>query len=367
VPHNKILFYVPLPPPIHGAALINKLLVNSTLLNARFQIKVVSFEFVDDTKDIGKFSFVKMLKAVQRGCNLLYQIITFKPRLIYFNLSLIGLAFYRDSIYVVVLKALNQKMVYHLRTLGIKDQVQTSRVKKILFKYIFKDSKIICLSESLTNDVKDVYALPPFVVNDGIVDVQFGMDTVLKNNAKPTILFLSNLSIAKGIEEFVRSLHVVKSKGVSFNALIVGNGLDLSIQQVKNMIQEWGMHNDVTVLGPKYGNEKYQLLSQADIFVLPTHFEAFPGAILEAMQFSLPIISTRVGGIPDMIEEGITGILVEHKNVELLAEKIHYLLSNPLVRTEMGARARVRFAEKFTNTIMEKNMSTLLESLLNDV
>jgi len=81
-----------------------------------------------------------------------------------------------------------------------------------------------------------------------------------------------------------------------------------------------------------------QILNSSDIFVLPSHSEGFPNVILEAMAAGLPIVSTPVGAIPEIIENGENGLLVKPKDHSALAEKLIWLIENEQVRKKMGIR-----------------------------
>jgi glycosyltransferase involved in cell wall biosynthesis len=363
----KILFIVPLPPPVHGASLRNLSLIESKLINATFTIRVIPFNFAVETNDIGKFSIIKVWKAIQRSFSILYTMFVFRPDMVYFNLSLYGFALYRDVVYAMLLKMFNSKLIYHLRTQGVKKQIIKSNFKKNIFKFIFKKTNIICLSEYLCADVADVYVPKPIVVNNGIEDVS---NRFYKKNSREgapvTILFLSNFARTKGVLEFIESLKILKSKNIKFNALIVGNPLDLSSDYLQEMVNGYGLSGEVKVSGSKHGDDKYNIFNNADIFVLPTYFEAFPGSILEAMQFGLPVVSTFEGAIPEIVENGVTGLLVEKQNVKELSEKIEQLIRNPDLRLSMGNKGREKFLRSYTLTIFERKMNSVFKTILSE-
>jgi glycosyltransferase involved in cell wall biosynthesis len=110
----------------------------------------------------------------------------------------------------------------------------------------------------------------------------------------------------------------------------------------------------VEITGPRYGEEKYGELRKADLFVFPTYNDAFPLVTLEAMQFALPVISTNEGGVPDIVNDGETGFLVERQNVEQLAEKIALLLQNKELRQMMGQKGYERFCNILPCIILSK-------------
>ena len=90
------------------------------------------------------------------------------------------------------------------------------------------------------------------------------------------------------------------------------------------------------------------------------HNECFPLVLLEAMMFSLPIISTSEGGIPDIVQNGETGFIVQKQNPEHLAEKILILINNPCKRKLMGVNGNEKFYKNYTLDIFEKRLTKIL-------
>ena len=376
---KKILFLVPLPPPVHGAALNNRSLVDSQLINEAFHLCVIPFNFAVETNDIGRFSLYKVLKSIRRAMTIIHKMIVFRPDVVYFNLSLYGFALYRDLCYVFIFKLFNANILYHLRTQSVKSQVRNSGFKKHIFEYIFKNTHVICLSEYLCGDIVDVYQSKPLIVNDGVGELDsytYGMNksmaeinniSVDENNNTthtPQILFLSNFIKTKGVHELINALYILKTKQIKFSAILAGGAIDVSVESLQKMVNDFDLSGEVKILGPTYARDKYELFLAADIFVLPTYFEAFPGVILEAMQFTLPVISTIEGGIPEIVDDGVTGFLVQKQNVQQLADKIEMLIKDAGLRASMGMKGREKFMERYTISILEKNMKNAFDKVL---
>jgi glycosyltransferase involved in cell wall biosynthesis len=91
-----------------------------------------------------------------------------------------------------------------------------------------------------------------------------------------------------------------------------------------------------------------EILAASDIFVLSSRWEGLPLTIIEAMLAGLPVVATGVGGVPELIEHGITGLLVSAGNASMLAEALHQLLQDKKLRQEMGEAGRKRALEKFS-------------------
>lgn len=364
---NKILFMVQLPPPIHGASLRNKSLVDSKILNDSFIIKVLPLNFANEVNDIGKISFLKLYRMFSYFFKLIFSIIFFRPNLAYFTISPVGGSFYRDALFVVIVKIFRIKILYHLRGKGIRKASESSFINQLIYKYVFNNSYVICLSEIPSHDIKTVYYKEPYIVNNGInVEIQ-DYEIFPSSNEVPTILFLSNLAREKGIVEFLLALNIINNKNIKFCANIIGSEFDITVEQVLDMIKYYNLEQNVFYIGPKYGEEKKSYYLNSDIFVFPTYYknEVFPGVILEAMQAAKPIVTTFEASIPDIIEQGVTGFMVPQKNYRVLAEKIEQLIFDDDLRIRMGKQARVRFLEKYTLEKFELNMKKVFKDVLS--
>jgi glycosyltransferase involved in cell wall biosynthesis len=362
---KKILFFGTLPPPVTGAGLRNKSLMESALINAAYQIELIPFNFAEEVDDIGKFSFRKIFKAIQRGGTILYKVVSYRPHLVYFNVSLYGFALYRDFIYVILFKVLRCRLLYHLRTQGVKSQVQRSRLKRLMFRLIFRNTRVICLSEFLSRDIADVYSAKPFVVNNGIKDISQRYPVKKKPAGEaPWVLFLAHLWLFKGVMELIEAFHILKTEGVRFHAIIAGPEGDVSIAQLKEKAASLGLSAEIDVPGPKDGDEKNQLFRDADIFVLPTTFEGLPGAVLEAMQFGLPVVATCEGAIPEIVDDGRTGLLVKKRDPVDLAAKLKRVLTDEPYRNSLGKNGRSKFVNCYTLEHFERNMLAVFDQVI---
>lgn len=119
----------------------------------------------------------------------------------------------------------------------------------------------------------------------------------------------------------------------------------------------------INYYGRKYGDDKMVFWQDADLFVFPTHYsnECFPLVNLEAMSYKLPVVSTNVGGIPDEVENGRNGLIVDPNNPSSLASAICHLLNDTTLRQKMGNESYQRFKNMFTENIFEKTLTGIIE------
>jgi len=102
----------------------------------------------------------------------------------------------------------------------------------------------------------------------------------------------------------------------------------------------------------------------ADIFVLPSYNEGLPMSILEAGSFGLPVISTPVGGIPEVIEDGVNGYLIEPGDIEALKDRLLLLANGPELREKMGKNLKILIGEKFNEKKMVNQINFIYQELL---
>lgn len=366
-PLKRILFIVQLPPPIHGASIMNSHVVTSEIIKRNFIVEVVNLQFAKSVKDIAKFSIKKIIKSISFGYEIFNKIKLNKPDLIYFTLSPIGYAFYRDFFYVLLINMMHANTIFHLHGKGINNKAANSWINKKLYKYVFKGKNVICLSKNLANDLVNISNFVPFIVPNGIpVQQLHNGSNIHKKKSVPQILFLSNYIESKGVIVLLNALNILFQQGYIFNARLVGAPSDLSIEFLEQIVAKNNLTEFISIVGPRYDDQKVEEFQNADIFVFPTYYEneAFPLVILEALQFGLPVISTFEGGIPDIIIDGETGFLVEIQNSKMLAEKIAILLLDDNLRKQIGKNGYDRFLNNFTLNHFENNLINVFNKVL---
>jgi glycosyltransferase involved in cell wall biosynthesis len=360
---SKILLFIKTPPPVTGATVMNKYICDSNVIKKKFKIRSICISYMKQRSEMGKWKVSKFVAISYVMCKLLKELLFYKPTLVYFQISPHGFAFYRDFIYVIIMKLFRVDIVFHMHGKGIA--VKSEFAQKF-YRYCFKNEYIICLSSLLQNDIKDVYNGRVHIVPNGIPNSNFEGNAIKPDRDAPKILFLSNLIQSKGVFNYIEALSILSKKGIEFNGIIVGAEADISEADLSRILYQNNLNEKIQYLGPKYEYEKYQIYSHANIFVLPTKNECFPGVILEAMQFSLPVVSTREGAIPEIVDDGITGFVVEKDSPNQLAEKIEFLIKNPENCRKLGQAGRKKYEQKFTLQQFETNMIDVFTKILKE-
>jgi glycosyltransferase involved in cell wall biosynthesis len=163
---------------------------------------------------------------------------------------------------------------------------------------------------------------------------------------RPTALFLGRISERKGTFTLLQAFARVATRLPGARLLVGGDG---EVERFKAECQRLGLSECVDVLGWIDGAQKQALLRDAWLLVLPSHREGLPMAILEALAQGRPVISCPVGGIPEAVVAGATGLLVPPGNVLALAEALEQLLSDRPLARQLGAAALAHFQARFSH------------------
>lgn len=360
----KVLFFIKVPPPLTGVTLMNQRILNSGQLNSNFNIRSISISYMNNLNKMGAWKFKKLLIIIKLIAKLIYELIFHRPKFIYFQISPHRFAFYRDLIFVSINKLFRVKILYHIHGKGISDHMNDKWRKK-LYIYAFKGSDVICLSPLLTYDIENVFEGKVHIVRNGIPDFKLDNLTLVQQlpEEQIKILFLSNLIKSKGVLVFIESMLLLKNEGYRFLATIVGSDVEFSQKELTEIIKIKDLAANIKCVGAKYNEAKNTIIKKADVLVYPTLNDAFPLVLIEAMQFSVPIIATIEGAIPEIIDDGVTGYLVEKNAPQQIVDKLKLLIVNPEHRKEMGQAGRKLFEEKYTIEILEKKMLNIFEEI----
>lgn len=209
-----------------------------------------------------------------------------------------------------------------------------------------------------------------FVIENGIPELKF--DPASAYSADPAVRefcrgglivgTLSRLSEEKGLVHLIAALSLICRRQPRVKALVFGAGPQKDLLQ--SLVNDAGLAGKVMLAG--YRNAAYHYLPCFDVFVLPSLTEGLPIALLEAMQAAVPIVATRVGGIPSVLENGATGVLVGPKDPTALAEAILGVLADLRGARTMGRNARMVAVANYSSRRMAENYLRVYETVLKN-
>ena len=379
----KVLYVMHLPPPVHGASMVGQYIKGSRLLQNRFDGEYINMTAAADLNDIGHIGIKKLVNYAKMLCKIRKSIKTGKPNVIYITPNSAGKAFYKDFVTVSLIKywirnliSKNTKILVHYHNKGVRE-FSKSRFNDWLYRRFFSGLHVLLLGESLYEDVKKyVPANRLSFCGNGIPELceekenkVFEYHKMKDGDASSQplqILFLSNMMEEKGVWILVDACKILKEKGILFQCTFVGGWKDITESSFYQRIASLGLQSELKAVGPKYGEDKELYWLDSDVFVFPTfyHNECFPLVLLEAMQHALPCISTREGAIPDIIDDGETGFVINKKNAIHLASKIEELAGDKEKRMSMGLNGYKKFKQQYTLQVFENRFYEVLERLM---
>jgi glycosyltransferase involved in cell wall biosynthesis len=251
----------------------------------------------------------------------------------------------------------------------IRQEIEPRRVKQYRLE---KPRKLIAMSGSIRNVAVNAGVGPDRVEvlysgidpprTAGEVDRRRIREKHRLSEKQPVIGTVANLFPRKGYEYLIEATARIAGKIPDLHCLIVGEGDRRYGEALMELTRERSLEERVTFAG--FQEEVSAYLAAMDLFVLPSVMEGFGIVLLEAMAAGRAVVATAVGGIPEVIEDRVTGFLVPPRDPAALAEKILFLLDHPEVREEMGEAGRIRVAERFSVDRMVDELERLYGELV---
>jgi glycosyltransferase involved in cell wall biosynthesis len=239
-----------------------------------------------------------------------------------------------------------------------------SIVKLLIRTTLRQCARVIVLSNYWKKYFEDEMKLENIEVIFNAVNTEiFAACNTTPHNIK-SFLFLGRLGERKGVYDLLKAIdQLVNKQGLQdLMFYLAGDG---EVAEVSKIVEGLALNNNVKVLGWVGNNDKPGLLSKVDTVLLPSYNEGLPVALLEAMAAGKVILSTRVGGIPDLITEHVNGYLIEPGDVESLAIGIKYISENPGEMEIISRNNILKIKEEFNSVEINQQVFRLYDQILN--
>jgi glycosyltransferase involved in cell wall biosynthesis len=367
----KVLVVGQTPPPCHGQAIMIEQLVESQL--ADLELVHVRLGFSSRIDEVGRFRFSKILHMFAVVARIIYHRFVDRARILYFPPAGSNrVPMFRDFFILICTRWLFDKTIFHFHASGVSDLYDELPFwQRWLFRRAyFGVDAAVRISALNPEDGMRLAAKREFVVPNGIDDPCPGLSVEPSNRAVTAdeplrILFVGALRESKGVLVLIEACSKLVARGVPFRVEIMGQwkGDDFAAR-VSKRIQELKLNEHVRFLGTLSGDEKFDAYRRADVFCFPTFFsaESFGLVLVEAMACGLPVVSTRWRGIPSVVDDGRTGLLVEPHNSEALADQLVRLAEDGELRKQMGLAGRQRFLREFS---LERHLDRMRDVFLD--
>ncbi|MEH6949462.1 glycosyltransferase [Bacillus sp. JJ634] len=228
--------------------------------------------------------------------------------------------------------------VHTLHSIATKEASNFKRkINRLFYKYFCVIPVAISpkVKESITNEYNFKDGQVPMIYNGINLNKCIPKTQFEAKSDKINIVHVGSFKEAKNHKGLIESFRIVHNRYPNTVLKLIGSG-ELE-DAIKDKVKQLGLEDSVIFLGLK--SNVYSYLNEADIFILPSLWEGMPISLIEAMATGLPIVATRVGGIPDMIEDNINGLLV-NTNTEDISEALHKLIKDKDLRQRLGNAAK---------------------------
>lgn len=260
----------------------------------------------------------------------------------------------RKYILYKVAKTMGRKVIFHCHGSEMEQfYLQGNAVVKFICRDFFNHvDTIICLSEFWRTFFNTTFTPRKLIVLENIIEHPQLASAVGKSSVLLNFLFLGHISKRKGIYDLIevisRNKQTLEGK---FKLIVGGNGESEKLIQLLN---DNHLQNLVDYKGWVSGTDKGDLLSSCDVYILPSYNEGLPLSVLEAMSYGKAILSTNVGGIPEIVEHGANGLLINPGHLGDLEGALFQFINNPAQVEHFGVNSKWRVEPYFPESVIPK-------------
>jgi len=238
-------------------------------------------------------------------------------------------------------------------------------INKMCFR--FGNVVPVSISREVATSVRRVYGakIRTPVIYNGVKTTLFSSNSGVeqcKERGETVIVHVGRFEPPKNHRLLLEAFSVASSKCSKLKLWLVGDGKLRS--SVKEMVQNLGLRDRVLFLGTRSDIPK--LMACSDIFVLSSKWEGLPLVVIEAMAAGKPVVATAVGGVPELVENGLTGLLVPSDNANALAEALLLLAEDPELRQVMGQKGQKKAIDRFDISRTAREYEALYCKLLEE-
>ena len=359
-----------LPPPMGGMATFYESLLASSLSE---QVQLAFVNTSSQTRTFeqgGRLSSSNILQSFADCWRFARALIAYRPAVVHVGTAF-GLSFVKHSLCVLIARSFGSQVILHPHcsyAALYKDRSPLwrwyfRRVLSLVVGLIALSQEWLALREIAPKC--QVYALPNAVRLDTYREVAQEHLNSPRLTRALHVLYLGHIGKAKGSSDLVEAAMTVLPNGEKFEFQLIGSELAPGEgAMLCEKIKAEGLHDQVHICPPVTGSDKLAAYRWADVFVYPSYDEGMPMAVIEAMASGLPVIATRVGGLPDLVTEGVNGLLVQAGHPDQLAAALCQLSDEPLVRMTMGQQSYQRAIHDYDFEDRVKQLAAIYSSVL---
>lgn len=292
--------------------------------------------------------FKRLALAAMAGWQIVWCGLTRRASLLHLHAAMKG-SFWRKAIFLRLGHAVGLPGVFHLHGSEMKlfYAAQGAFGRRMIARTFSQADRVIVLSESWQRFVHEVAPQARVSVVFNFVDLPAAVGGRPRQQGEPLrIVFLGLIGDRKGVFDLLRAVRQVEdTRPGQLRLLVGGNG---EVDRLRHVVAESGLGGCVEVLGWVGAERRRALLSEGHALALPSYNEGLPMALLEAMAHGLPVLTTDVGGIPELVAHGVQGHVVKPGDMSAMVACITSWLDDDAQRVRMGQAGRARVQRDFS-------------------
>jgi len=264
----------------------------------------------------------------------------------------------RKRIFARLSKLFGKKLIVHLHSSG--SEFSIGGEYRDLYRYSFTHAdKVIALSNMWRDEILNNYHLPSEKVEVLYNPCPKVVPSKLCERDS-YVLYAGTLTHRKGYDDLIKAFALVSPNFPEWRLKFAGNG---EIEEGKRIATELGIDDKVVFLGWINGEEKDKVFRHASIYCLPSYSEGFSMGVLDAWAYHLPVVTTPVGGIPDVAIDGENVLLFTPGDIVEMSQKLKYIITNDTLRTKLTKASLQLSSNGFCVKEITKQLSKLYQSL----
>jgi glycosyltransferase involved in cell wall biosynthesis len=363
----NILIIGPGPEEIGGVATFIQFIRSSAVLNRKFDIQHMDTSRGQKNQSTaGRLSYLNLTLLMRQVHRLIFILAGYKPQVVHFNVTA-GWSFWKTALFILISHLFHIKTIAHIHggdfNLFVDSLKSISR--RLAIATLKKADAVVVLSSWWQSYIQAIVKAPINVIvisnapENALINAT-DPDRVLIDRKGNTIIFVGSIGRRKGIFDILEAIPFVIEDHECARFLFLGEEeIAGEKQKILQICGDPRIQEHVCFLGWVTGEKKRACYQEADIFILPSYAENLPFALLEAMAVGLPVVTTPVGGIPEIIQDGENGFLIEPGSKTQLKERILQLLKDPQLRQRLGKNAQKTIIESFAPGKIDEQWAAL--------
>lgn len=364
----RVLVVGPLPPPVGGVETFTAALLESSAMQ-NFAREHCDLSKRRAKEKQGRFDVANFFWALVHFKRMFSRLVTFRPNVVYMPLTASWSGFLRDGVLATMAKLSGARLIGHVHGGWFDRILALEGWRARIVRMVLSRFDALLMLGTKWRHLVSVYGYQGDI---RIVPSMYRKELSARasgfrrsyNEGDPIGLFVGHVGPGKGILDILEATRVLKEQGREIRIVIVGPPqFEGDWQKVLAARAALELDQQVEITGPLEGEALYARFEAASYFLLPSYFEGLPIALFEAGLFGLPVITTPVGSIPDLIKHEENGLLVSPGDIAAIAQGIERLYGNSLLRERLGHQLRKDVKSYHPEVVCRRIASIIRDSL----